>query len=115
AARYVAKNIVAAGLADRCEVALSYCIGVAEPTSVNVETYGTNKIPEEAISELVKKHFGLKPREIIEGLKLKRPIYRKTTNYGHFGREDPDFGWEKTDKAELLRKEAGVTVKCVEH
>lgn len=107
AARYVAKNIVAAGLAERCEVQLSYCIGVAEPTSVNVDCFGTNKIPEERINELVRKHFPLTPKWIIEELKLRRPIYRKTASYGHFGRNDPDFTWENTDKAEVLRKESG--------
>ncbi len=105
AARYVAKNIVAAGLADRCEVQISYAIGVAEPTSVNVDTFGTNKIPEEKINELVKKHFRLTPRGIIETLNLRRPIYQKTAAYGHFGREDPDFTWEKADLAETLKKE----------
>ncbi len=108
AARYIAKNIVAAGLADRCEVQLSYCIGIAEPTSINVDCFGTNKIPEERIVELVKKHFPLKPRDIIETLRLRRPIYRKTAAYGHFGRNDPDFTWERTDKADVLRKEAGL-------
>ena len=108
AARYVAKNIVAAKLADKCEVQLSYAIGVAEPTSINVDCFGTNKIPEEKIVELVKKHFKLTPRGIIDSLRLRRPIYRKTSVYGHFGREDPDFTWEKTDKAEILRKEAGI-------
>jgi S-adenosylmethionine synthetase len=108
AARYVAKNIVAAGLADKCEFQLSYAIGVAEPTSVNVDTFGTNKIPEEKIIELVKKHFKLTPKWIIEKLDLLRPIYKKTATYGHFGRNDPDFAWEKTDIAETLRKEAGL-------
>ncbi|MFH1072606.1 MAG: methionine adenosyltransferase [Nanoarchaeota archaeon] len=108
AARYVAKNIVAAGLADKCEVALSYAIGVSQPTSINVDTFGTAKIPEERIAELVKKHFKLTPSWIIEHLKLRRPIYRKTASYGHFGREDPDFTWEKTDMAEILKKEAGL-------
>jgi len=108
AARYVAKNIVAAGLADKAEVQISYAIGVAQPTSVNVTTFGTGKVPEERIVELVKKHFKLTPRWIIDTLNLRRPIYRKTAAYGHFGRDDPDFTWEKTDKAELLRKEAGL-------
>ena len=106
-ARYVAKNIVAAGLADKCEVQLAYCIGVAEPVSVLVHCFRTNKIPEDKIAELVRKHFILKPAAIIEHLKLRRPIYRKTAAYGHFGRDDPDFTWEKTDKAEALRKDAG--------
>tara|TARA_B100001971_G_C18229368_1_gene562875 strand:+ start:51 stop:1238 length:1188 start_codon:yes stop_codon:yes gene_type:complete len=108
AARWVAKNIVAAGLADKCEVQLSYAIGVAEPTSVNVDTFGTNKIDEKKIIELVKKHFKLTPAWIIERLDLLRPIYKKTASYGHFGRNDDDFTWEKTDMAEILRKEAGI-------
>lgn len=108
AARYVAKNIVAAGLADKCEVQLSYAIGVAEPTSINVDTFGTNNIPEEKIVELVKKHFPLTPKWIIEKLDLLRPIYKKTSTYGHFGRNDSDFTWEKTDMAETLRKDAGL-------
>ncbi len=108
AARYVAKNIVAAGLADKCEVQLSYAIGVAEPTSVNVDTFGTNKVDEEKIIELVKKHFPLTPKWIIETLDLLRPIYKKTASYGHFGRNDPDFTWEKTDVAPTLKKEAGL-------
>ena len=106
AARYVAKNVVAAGLADKCEVQLSYAIGVAQPTSINVDTFGTNKIAEAKIQELVKKHFKLTPTWIIDHLKLRRPIYRKTAAYGHFGRNDPDFTWEKTDMAETLRQEA---------
>ena len=105
--RYVAKNIVAAGLADVCEVQVAYCIGVAQPVSVMVETFGTNKIPEEKIESLVKKHFDFRPARIIEKLKLRRPIYEKTASYGHFGRNDPDFTWEKTDMAALLKKEAG--------
>ncbi len=109
AARYVAKNIVAAGLADRCEVQLSYAIGIAQPTSINVDTFGTNNVPESKIVELVKKHFKLTPRWIIDHLNLRRPIYRKTAAYGHFGREDPDFTWEKTDLAETLRLEAGLS------
>ncbi len=108
AARYVAKNIVAAGLADKAEVQISYAIGVAQPTSVNVTTFGTNKVPEEKIAELVKKHFKLTPKWIIDTLNLRRPIYKKTAAYGHFGRDDPDFTWEKTDKADILRKEAGL-------
>ncbi len=105
-ARYIAKNIVAAGLADKCEVQLSYSIGVAKPVSVYVTTFGTGKISEEKIAEIVEKHFPLTPKKIIEHLKLKRPIFRKTAAYGHFGRNDPDFTWEKTDKADLLKKEA---------
>ena len=111
AARYVAKNIVAAGLADKCEVQLSYAIGIAQPTSINIDTFGTNKIPEAKVVELVKKHFKLTPKWIIDHLNLRRPIYRKTSAYGHFGREDPDFTWEKTDMAEVLREEAGLTIK----
>jgi S-adenosylmethionine synthetase len=107
-ARYVAKNVVAAGLADKCEVQLSYAIGIAEPVSVYIDTFGTAKIPEEKISALVRKHFALKPAGIIASLNLKRPIYQKTASYGHFGREDPDFTWEKTDKAAVLKKEAGL-------
>jgi S-adenosylmethionine synthetase len=106
AARYIAKNIVAAGLADKCEVQLAYAIGVAQPTGIFVETFGTNKIPEEKIVELIKNNFPLKPKDILEKLNLRRPIYRKTAVYGHFGRNDPDFTWEKTDKAESLKKQA---------
>jgi S-adenosylmethionine synthetase len=108
AARYMAKNVVAAGLADKCEVQLSYAIGVAKPTSVLVDTFGTGRVDEETISELVKKHFPLTPREIINGLKLRRPIYKPTASFGHFGRSGPGFTWEKTDKAAILRKEAGL-------
>src|SRR3989338_310908 len=107
-ARYIAKNIVAAGLAEKCELQLAYAIGVAQPVSIYVETFGTNKIPEDKISELVKKNFNCTPKAIIDTLNLRRPIYKKTASYGHFGRNDPDFTWEKTDKAELLRKEAGL-------
>lgn len=103
-ARYIAKNIVAAGLADKCGVQIAYAIGIANPLSVMVDTYGTGKIPDEKITELVKKHFDMRPKAIIDNLKLLRPIYRKTAVYGHFGREDPDFTWEKTDKVDLLRK-----------
>ncbi len=106
AARYVAKNIVAAGLADRCEVQISYAIGVAKPLAVNVDCFGTGKISEAKIIELVNRHFDLRPRAVIDNLRLRRPIYRKTTCYGHFGRSDPDFTWEITDKADILRKEA---------
>jgi len=111
AARWVAKNVVAAGLADKCEVQLSYAIGVSRPTSINVHTLGTNKIPEEKINEIVKKHFILTPKWIIEKLDLLRPIYKKTASYGHFGRDDPDFTWEKTDMVDVLRKEAGLEIK----
>ncbi|KXZ39053.1 methionine adenosyltransferase [Alkalithermobacter thermoalcaliphilus JW-YL-7 = DSM 7308] len=106
AARYVAKNIVAAGLADKCEIELAYAIGVAEPVSILVETFGTGKVSEEKLVELVKKHFDLRPGAIIKNLNLRRPIYRQTAAYGHFGRTDIDVPWEKTDKAEILRKEA---------
>jgi len=107
AGRYIAKNIVAAGLADKCEVQLAYCIGVAEPVSVLVHCFGTNRISEEKIAELVKKHFPTKPADIISQLKLRRPIYRKTAAYGHFGRDDPDFTWEYTDKVDALKADAG--------
>jgi S-adenosylmethionine synthetase len=106
ACRYIAKNVVAAGLADRCEVQLSYAIGVADPMAVFVDTFGTGKIADAEISGLIRKLFPLRPSEIIEHLQLKRPIYKKTAAYGHFGRHDPDFTWEKTDKAAALRKAA---------
>ncbi|KPU26408.1 S-adenosylmethionine synthetase [Caloranaerobacter sp. TR13] len=105
AARYVAKNIVAAGLADKCEVQLAYAIGVAHPVSILVDTFGTGKIEESKIEELVKKHFDLRPAAIIRDLDLRRPIYRQVAAYGHFGRTDLDLPWEKTDKADILRKE----------
>ena len=101
--RYIAKNIVAAGLADRCEIQISYAIGVAEPTSIHVDTFGTGKIDEEKLVELVRKHFPLKPSAVIKHLKLKRPIYKKTAAYGHFGRELDEFTWEKTDKVKELK------------
>ncbi len=104
AGRYVAKNIVAAGLADRCEIQISYAIGVAEPTSISIETFGTGKISDEAIEVLVNEHFDLRPKQLISMLDLKRPIYRDTAAYGHFGREEPNFTWEKTDKAADLAK-----------
>ena len=104
-ARHIAKNIVAAGLADRCEVQLAYAIGVAEPVSVLVDTFGTGKVSEEKLEELVRKNFQLTPKGIIESLKLRRPIYKKTAAYGHFGRKDPDFTWEATDKAAALREQ----------
>ena len=106
AARYVAKNIVAAGLADRCEIGLAYAIGVARPLSIYVETFGTGKISDGEIEKLVEKHFDLRPAAIIRDLDLRRPIYRQIAAYGHFGRKDLDLPWEKTDKAEILRKEA---------
>ncbi|MDX1733236.1 MAG: methionine adenosyltransferase [Halioglobus sp.] len=103
ACRYVAKNIVAAGLAERCEIQVSYAIGVAEPTSISIDTFGTGKLTDERIAELVREHFDLRPKGLIEMLDLKRPIYQKTAAYGHFGREDADFSWEKTDKADALK------------
>ncbi len=106
--RYIAKNIVAAGLAERCEVQVAYAIGVAEPVSLMVSTFDTSKIPEEQIENLVRKHFDMRPAAIISHLQLKRPIYRKTAAYGHFGKNEPEFSWEKTDKAEVLRKAAGL-------
>lgn len=105
-ARWVAKNVVAAGLADRCEVQLSYAIGVAEPTSVNVDTFGTNTIPEEEIVARIKRNFDLTPAGMIRDLDLRRPIFRRTAAYGHFGREEPDFTWERTDKADALKNGA---------
>jgi S-adenosylmethionine synthetase len=108
AGRYVAKNIVAAGLADKCEIQVSYAIGVAEPTSISVQTFGTGKIDDDRIIELVRDHFDLKPKGLIQMLDLLRPIYRNTAAYGHFGREEPDFTWEKTDKAAALKDAAGV-------
>jgi len=107
-ARYVAKNIVAAGLAEKCEVQIAYAIGVAQPVSVMVNTFDTGKIPDEKIAELVKTHFDMRPRAIIENLKLLRPIYRKSAVHGAFGRDDPDFTWENTDKAKILKKDAGI-------
>ena len=107
-ARYVAKNIVAAGLAKRCEVQLAYAIGVADPVSVMINTNGTGVMPSHKITKIVKKNFLLKPAQIIEHLDMLRPIYKKTACYGHFGRKDPDFTWEKTDKADALRKAGGI-------
>ncbi|MDR9498000.1 MAG: methionine adenosyltransferase [Hydrogenovibrio sp.] len=108
AGRYVAKNIVAAGLADKCEIQVSYAIGVAEPTSINIDTFGTHKIAPERIVQLVREHFDLRPKGLIAMLDLYRPIYQKTASYGHFGRERPEFTWERTDKADALRQEAGL-------
>jgi S-adenosylmethionine synthetase len=108
AARYVAKNIVAAGLARQCTVQLSYAIGVAKPINVTVYTEGTGKLPDAKIAELVNQHFDLRPKGIIQMLDLLRPIYRKTAAYGHFGRDEPEFTWEATDKAQALREAAGV-------
>ena len=107
-ARYIAKNIVAAGLADRAEVALAYAIGVADPVSVRVDTFGTGKIGEAKLTELVRKNFSLTPKGIIESLNLRRPIYQKTACYGHFGRNEPEFTWEATDKAAILAEQAGI-------
>jgi S-adenosylmethionine synthetase len=108
AARWAAKNVVAAGLADRVEIQVAYAIGVSHPLSINVETFGTGRIPDEKIAHLVKEYFDLRPGAIIRNLKLRRPIYRQTAAYGHFGRDDLDLPWEATDKAELLRKAAGI-------
>ena len=108
AARYVAKNIVAAGIADKCEIELAYAIGVAEPVSIFVDTFGTGKIADEKIVDLIRRNFELRPAGIIDMLNLRRPIYKQTAAYGHFGRTDIDLPWEHTDKAEVLRKEAGL-------
>jgi S-adenosylmethionine synthetase len=112
AARYVAKNIVAAELADRCEVNVAYAIGVAHPVSVAVRTFDTEKIPVARIEELVREHFDLRPGAIIRDLELGRPIYAKTAAYGHFGRDDHDFTWERTDKAAALKAAAGIGEKA---
>ncbi len=114
AARYVAKNIVAAGLAERCEIQISYAIGVAEPTSISVETFGTANIDEEQIALLVREHFDLRPYGLIKMLDLIRPIYQRTAAYGHFGREDPDFTWERKDKVAELRDAAGLSLEVVQ-
>lgn len=106
--RYIAKNVVAAGLADKCEVQVAYAIGVAEPVSLTVNTFDTGKIPEETIENIVRKHFDMRPSAIISHLKLKNAIYRKTAAYGHFGRSEPEFSWEKTDKATVLRQASGL-------
>src|SRR5690606_12635602 len=107
-ARYIAKNVVAAGLADRCEVQLAYAIGVAEPVSVLAQTFGTSAIDEVKIEKLIRQHFSLTPWGIIRSLDLERPIYRPTAAYGHFGRKDIDLPWERTDKAEALKADAGI-------
>jgi S-adenosylmethionine synthetase len=111
AARYVAKNVVAAGLADRCEINVAYAIGVAHPVSIGVQTFGTEAdgITAERIQELVREHFDLRPAAILRDLDLRRPIYAKTAAYGHFGRDDHDFTWERTDKADALRAAAGIS------
>ena len=108
AARWAAKNVVAAGLADRVEIQVAYAIGVSHPLSVNVETFGTGRIPDEQIARLVTEHFDLRPGAIIRDLKLRCPIYRQTAAYGHFGRDDLDLPWERTDRADLLRQAAGI-------
>jgi len=108
AARYVAKNVVAAGLADRCELQVAYAIGVAHPVSICVECYGTERVPQERIEALIREHFDLRPAAIVRDLDLRRPIYAKTARYGHFGRDDHDFTWERTDKAGVLRQAAGL-------
>lgn len=108
ACRYVAKNIVAAGLATQCQIQVSYAIGVAEPTSISIDTFGTGVLKEDALIQLVREHFDLRPKGIIQMLDLQRPIYAKSAAYGHFGREEPEFTWEKTDKAETLRAAAGL-------
>ena len=107
-ARYIAKNIVASGIADKCEVQIAYAIGVAQPVSIMVNTFSTGKIPDEKIAKIVREHFDLRPKMIIKHLDLLRPIYAKTATYGHFGREDPDFTWEKIDKVDELRNAAGI-------
>jgi S-adenosylmethionine synthetase len=107
-ARYIAKNVVAAGMADRAMVQLAYAIGVADPVSILVDTQGTGRVPDEKIVELVRAQFQLTPRGIIESLDLRRPIYRKTAAFGHFGRSEPEFTWERTDKAASLRSAAGL-------
>jgi S-adenosylmethionine synthetase len=108
AGRYVAKNIVAAGLAERCEIQVSYAIGVAEPTSISIDTFGTGKIEDQKIEELVREFFDLRPRGLVKMLDLLRPIYSGTAAYGHFGRENPEFSWEQTDKADVLKDAAGI-------
>ena len=102
-ARYVAKNLVASGLAERCEIQLAYAIGVSEPVSIHVDSFGTGQLPDSAVSEIIRRAFPLTPSGIIKHLDLRRPIYRKTASGGHFGRSEPEFTWERTDKAQLLR------------
>jgi S-adenosylmethionine synthetase len=108
ASRYVAKNIVAAGLANRCEIQVSYAIGVAEPTSISVETFGTGVLDQDRLVELIREHFDLRPRGLVTMLDLLKPGYKSTAAYGHFGREDSNFSWERTDKADILRESAGL-------
>jgi S-adenosylmethionine synthetase len=112
-ARYIAKNIVASGIADEVEVQLAYAIGVAEPVSVYVDTFGTGKIEQSKLVDLVREHFQMTPRGIIESLQLRRPIFKKTAAYGHFGRSEPEFTWERTDKADMLRAAAGIEAVAV--
>ena len=104
----MAKNIVAAGLAERCEIQISYAIGVAEPTSISIETFGTGKVTDDVLIKLIREHFELRPKGLVAMLDLLRPIYANTAAYGHFGREESDFTWEKTDKADVLRSAAGI-------
>jgi S-adenosylmethionine synthetase len=111
AARWAAKNVVAAGLAERCEIQVAYAIGVARPLSINVETFGTGRVPDAEISRLIGEHFDLRPGAIIRDLDLRRPLYKQVAAYGHFGRDDLDLPWERTDRAELLRKAAGLDGK----
>jgi S-adenosylmethionine synthetase len=106
--RHVAKNVVAAGLADRCELQVAYAIGIAHPVSVTADTFGTGKIDDEKIATLIRDHFDLRPAAIIDYLELRRPIFKQTAAYGHFGREEADFTWEKTDRADELRRAAGL-------
>jgi S-adenosylmethionine synthetase len=106
--RYIAKNLVAAGIADRVEVQIAYAIGLPDPVSILVDTFGTGKVPQETMVKLIRDHFPLSPKGIIDALNLRRPIYRKTAAYGHFGRNESDFTWEKTDKAKTLKKDAGL-------
>jgi S-adenosylmethionine synthetase len=110
AARYVAKNVVAAGLAERCQIQVAYAIGIAHPLSILVDCFGTNVVSQDMIESLIREHFDLRPGAIIRDLDLRRPIYRKTASYGHFGREDADFTWEQVDKADTLRSAAGLAV-----
>jgi S-adenosylmethionine synthetase len=107
-ARYVAKNIVAAGIASECEVQLAYAIGVPEPVSIHVDDFGTGKVPYEKLVQLIRQNFDMTPKGIMQTLNLRRPIYKKTAAYGHFGRTEPEFTWERTDKAATLKKEAGL-------
>jgi len=111
AGRYVAKNVVAAGLADRCEIQLAYAIGVAQPVSIHVDTFGTGKLADDKIEQLIRAHFDLRPKAIIQMLDLLQPIYFPTAAYGHFGRTEPSFTWERTDKAEQLRDAAGIKAR----